>query len=543
MELLTRIRVGPRLMLGFGIVLAIMLAMLLIGISRLAMIQSNLDDIVQGDYAKITLLNTMRDSVRFRGIALRDVVLQEDIAFKRGELKRMREALKAYKDADATLATLVNDADGKALLEAIRKAETDSADKITQVIDASLSEDIATAQIGIRDAVRPSQITLIGQLDAMLAKLEQQSKAKNLEAAQAYRSARLLMLVLGVLAIAIGAAIALVITRSLTTPLAHAVDLAQRIANGDLSGHARVGGNDELAQLGAALERMTQSLSGLIGQVANTSREVAHSADQLTVNVRDASGLAYSQTEQIGQVNAVMSEMGVSSAEVARNADAVSVAANQTRDVAQEGNRQMRESAAATERIVQSVANSSDAISDLSQHIEQISQVTQVIRDIAEQTNLLALNAAIEAARAGEQGRGFAVVADEVRKLAERTAASTLSIRETVETVGGKTAQVVSAMAKVSTDVNDNAQVTRTTRDLLEKIVDAASQVDRLVAGIAEAAHKQTEASRAATGSIERIGQICERTSSSMHAMDSSAQALDQSANGLNGLVGRFKLA
>jgi methyl-accepting chemotaxis protein len=202
----------------------------------------------------------------------------------------------------------------------------------------------------------------------------------------------------------------------------------------------------------------------------------------------------------------------------------------------------MQQSVVATECIVESVGRSSHAIDELRQQIVQISQVTQVIRDIADQTNLLALNAAIEAARAGEQGRGFAVVADEVRKLAERTAASTLSITETVNSVSDKTTQVVNAMAKVSTDVNENAQISLVTRQLLDEIVSAASDVNRLIQHIASATREQTDASHGTAVAMERISQISESNSAKMHAIDSAAQGLSSTANALQGLVDRFRL-
>jgi methyl-accepting chemotaxis protein len=202
----------------------------------------------------------------------------------------------------------------------------------------------------------------------------------------------------------------------------------------------------------------------------------------------------------------------------------------------------MQKSVAATERIVESVAKSSTAIAELSQQIERISQVTQVIRDIADQTNLLALNAAIEAARAGEQGRGFAVVADEVRKLAERTASSTLSISETVGSVSSKTKQVVDAMSKVSADVNDNAEISIITRKLLADIVSAASDVNRLILHIADATKEQTNASHSTAVAMEKISQISESNGARMHQIGSAAANLSNIANSLRSLVDRFQL-
>jgi len=543
MSSLDRLRVGPRLILGFGIVLVFMLVILVIGLSRMAVMQSNLERIVREDYAQITQLNKMRDAVRFRGIALRDMILQDEFGFKRGESKRIREARTAYQEADQALSKLVVEADGQAMLTAIRDAEAASAELITQVIDAALSEDNETARTLIRDQVRGQQQQLIAQLDAMLDKLQARSLDMAQQAEQSYASARLLMLALGGLALAAGILVAVLITRSITGRLDKAVSLAERISQGDLSGRVADSGVDEVAQLLQSLDRMNQALSETMGLVSQASHHVAKSCVEQSGAIAEVSRLSDNQTEQVMQVSAAMEQMGVSIAEVAADAKSVASAANQARDVAHEGNLNMQKSVAATERIVESVANSSIAIGELSQQIERISQVTQVIRDIADQTNLLALNAAIEAARAGEQGRGFAVVADEVRKLAERTASSTLSITETVNSVSGKTTQVVEAMARVSADVNNNAEISQTTRDLLGEIVNAASEVNRLIQHIANATREQTDASQGTAVAMEKISQISEANSARMHGIGDAAGTLNGIATNLQSMVDRFKLS
>ncbi|MFZ5485311.1 MAG: methyl-accepting chemotaxis protein [Pseudomonadota bacterium] len=539
---LNQLRVGPRLMLGFGVMILFLLGAMVISLSRMATIQHHLERIVDENYAKIALLNTMRDTVRFRGTALRDVVLQPEFGFIRNESKRINQARKDYQAASEALQSRVMSSEQKSLLAAIVEAEAKASEGVSQVMDAALSEDTTTAQDLIRDQVRDQQRILIGAIEAMRQALEAESRALADEAGQAYRWAWGLTLAVGGLSILVGSLLAWAITRGLTGRLNEAVSVARRIAQGDLTCQVEVNGSDELAELQRALAEMNRSLSALIGQAAHAAHQVSGSAASLSDTTQAVADLADNQASQVTQAGGAIHDIGASIVHVAEDAASVATSANQARDVALEGHRNMQQSVGATERIVESVGRSSAAIDDLRAQIGEISQVTQVIREIADQTNLLALNAAIEAARAGEQGRGFAVVADEVRKLAERTSASTGSITETVNSVSAKTTQVVAAMAQVSADVNENAEISRVTRQLLDKIVTAASEVDRLIQQIAAETRAQTEASQGTSAAMARIAEISESNSVKMHDIKDAALGLSETARTLQGLVDRFKL-
>ena len=542
-QMISQMKVGTRLIVGFALLLFFSAALIVVGLNRMALIQTNFETVVNSDFVKITLVNKMRDAVRFQMLSLRDVVMQEDLSFKKKELKLMKEARKDYQSAAEQLAPLVAHTELSTLVGALRSTEEKVKEVNSAVIEFSLNDQHKEAGEAVREKARPEQHNLIAQLEELLKRLDAKAKVTADEAAQAYKTAASIMVTIGIVAIALGVVIALAITRSIVYPLNFAVSVAKRIADGDLSSSIEVRGSNETADLMAALRDMNASLARIISSVQKASDSVASLGDDLSHSTGQVTQRATSQTERVMAVSAAMEEMSVAVTEISRGAHGVLEASTQTQSIVQESDQNMGRSVAATRRIMETVESSCAAIGELSSAIQKITDVTQVIKSIADQTNLLALNAAIEAARAGEQGRGFAVVADEVRVLAQRTSTSTADIANMIGAVKQKATDVVQSMERVKAEVHEGTRATDTVSQSLRRIVESALRVTELAHQIANATREQTGATEETAKNMEMISQLTAQNTENIQAVEKTAGNLTHTAHELASLVAQFKLA
>ncbi|WP_207284023.1 methyl-accepting chemotaxis protein [Pseudomonas sp. FW300-N2F2] len=332
------------------------------------------------------------------------------------------------------------------------------------------------------------------------------------------------------------------ISRLISRPIAVAVDCAQRIAQGDLTQHITSNSRDEAGQLLKALGDMQTSLKTTIQQIASASDQLASAAEELTAVTDDGSRALIRQNDEIQQAATAVTEMTSAVEEVARNAVSTSQASQSTSSQASDGRDQARSAVQAINTATQEITASTGLVRDLAVQVRDIGKVLDVIRGIAEQTNLLALNAAIEAARAGEQGRGFAVVADEVRALAARTQASTGEIESMIHAVQDRADSAVDAMGKSQALVTETQGLARATGEALEQIADGISQINDRNLVIATASEEQAHVAREVDRNLVNIQDLSTQTAAGANQTNASSQELSNLALSFNTLVGRFRL-
>ncbi|MFW9269482.1 methyl-accepting chemotaxis protein [Pseudomonas sp. NR3] len=354
--------------------------------------------------------------------------------------------------------------------------------------------------------------------------------------------AKTVLIAAAALALLFGVVAALVITRQIVGPLDETLKVAERVAAGDLTHNLTSDRRDELGQLQRAMQRMTVGLRQLIGGIGEGVTQIASAADQLSAVTEQTSAGVNSQKVETDQVATAMHEMTATVQEVARNAEEASEAAVAADQQAREGDKVVGEAIAQIERLAKEVGNSTAAMGDLKRESDKIGSVLDVIKSVAQQTNLLALNAAIEAARAGEAGRGFAVVADEVRSLAQRTQKSTEEIEELIVGLQNGTEQVATIMDNSRSLTDSSVELTRRAGGSLENITRTVSAIQSMNQQIAAAAEQQSAVAEEINRSVLNVRDVSEQTASSSEETAASSAELARLGVHLQTLVGRFRV-
>jgi methyl-accepting chemotaxis protein len=330
--------------------------------------------------------------------------------------------------------------------------------------------------------------------------------------------------------------------RSTATAIHTLSERASAIADGDLTARVALDTRDELTQVADSFNSMANGFNALIREVQDSSQQLSSAARQLTDTSAQVAVSSMQQSEAASAMAATVEQMTVGIDQISENAREAQAVSKQSGELSKQGGEVIHHAADEMTRIATTVRESAAAIEILGQHSDKISGIINVIKEIAEQTNLLALNAAIEAARAGEQGRGFAVVADEVRKLAERTASSTREIAGMIEQIQDGTHRAVGSMETGVAQVNEGAALAAKAGESITQIKAGSAQVAGMVDTISAAIREQSAASNDISRHVEKIAQMSEENNAAVQQAADAARHLDLLATSLQGAISRFRV-
>ncbi|HEY9857309.1 MAG TPA: methyl-accepting chemotaxis protein [Stenomitos sp.] len=581
--------IGNKLLVGFSALLVLMVSIGILSLVNLGNLYSHLDDMYQDQLRGVELVKEAQIDLLSRSRAEQAMILASDPAEVNRQAEEMKGFFEQTKAKFSEFESLIHTEEGKADAREVHRLLSELEPLQAQSVEAAAKDQDQAAKVAAEKG--RAIANRLGQAFRGFATLrEELAKKADEDAARTYATARAATIALLLLSFGVGIGVSLFLARQITRNVSAMAKAAEGIANGDLDQHVEVTTHDELGDMAASFKKMIENLSRIIGEVRDAASTVAAGADQISAGTEQLSQSAQAQAAASEETSSSMEEMAASVTQVAGNSQTLAANVEETSSSMEEmvasiqqvaGNADslgsaVAQTSASIEQMVASIqqvagnvtqanqvaseaAHAADGgrqavtktiegmaqinqvmgqvvgvIEGLGKSSEEIGAIIEVIDDIAEQTNLLALNAAIEAARAGEHGRGFAVVADEVRKLAERSAKATGEIATLIKGIQKETQQAITSTKEGENRIQEGSKLAQTAGESLAAIVGSVDQVTRLMAQISQATQEQANASAQITQAVGSMSTLTQQVNAATREQAKGSNQILNAVEGMN---------
>ncbi|PYY70494.1 methyl-accepting chemotaxis protein [Pseudomonas jessenii] len=536
------LNIAPRASLGFGLLALMVFALGAFALLQMSNMRAQSDQVDDNWLPSVMAVGDMsQDMLRLRALTMRLLINRESQA-QAQNVNKINELKSVLEEAQQRYDKLIVLPQERLLFDRFKAAEGKYLQFQTQVMAQATQGRVEEAAAILNGEMNP----LADEITVTLRELVELNRHNANLATDAgrlvFNQSRIWVgVMIGVTAL-ITIGLALLLTRSIVLPLSQSLKVAEVVAGGDLTAAISICGKDEPARLLHALKSMQQSLRETIRRISDSSNQLASASEELSCVTEDATRGLHQQSLEIEQAATAVNQMTAAVEEVASNAAATSQASRESDRIARHGREQVHQTVLSIESLAEDVTTNVTQVEDLAQKVYGITTVLDVIRAIAEQTNLLALNAAIEAARAGEAGRGFAVVADEVRALAHRTQQSTREIEQMITGIQQGTDLAVSSMQQSNTRARSTLEVAKAAGVALEDIASAFTVINERNIVIASASEEQAAVAREVDRNLMNIRDLAQQSSAGASQTSAASQELSRLAVDLNTLVARFSI-